>query len=95
MSTINNSSQLHQTWRQNSVYLNSYDVLPNYFLSSKSITHLLVIILSLVVDNVEEAKLIDTLGCGHNTEPIAELLLLQELLCPTNDCQQEYSKQRP
>jgi hypothetical protein len=45
---------------------------------------LLVILLSLVVDDVEEAELVDTLGGGDDTEPVTELLLLQELLGPTN-----------
>lgn len=42
--------------------------------------HLLVILVGLVVDNVEEAELVDTLGGGNNTEPVTELLLLEELL---------------
>ena len=41
---------------------------------------LLVIILSLIVDDVEEAELIDTLGGRDDAEPITELLLLEELL---------------
>lgn len=44
--------------------------------------HLLVIILSLVVDNVEEAELVDTLGGRNDTEPVTELLLLEKFLCP-------------
>ena len=43
---------------------------------------LLVIILGLVVDDVEEAELVDTLGGRDDTEPVTELLLLEELLCP-------------
>lgn len=43
-------------------------------------TRLLVIVLSLVVDDVEEAELVDTLGGGNDTEPVTELLLLEELL---------------
>jgi hypothetical protein len=42
---------------------------------------LLVILISLVVDNVEEAELVNTLGGGNDTEPVTELLLLEELLC--------------
>ena len=42
--------------------------------------HLLVVLVGLVVDNVEEAELVDTLGGGNNTEPVTELLLLEELL---------------
>jgi hypothetical protein len=46
--------------------------------------HLLVIILSLVVDDVEESELVDTLGSRDNPEPISQLLLLEELLCAAN-----------
>jgi hypothetical protein len=42
---------------------------------------LLVILISLVVDDVEEAELVNTLGGGNDTEPVTELLLLEELLC--------------
>lgn len=42
--------------------------------------YLLVILLSVVVDDVEEAELVDTLGGGDDTEPVTELLLLEELL---------------
>jgi len=45
---------------------------------------LLVVILSLVIDNVEEAELVDTLGGRDDAEPVTELLLLQELLCPVH-----------
>jgi hypothetical protein len=41
---------------------------------------LLVILVSLVVDDVEEAELVDTLGGGDDAEPVTELLLLEELL---------------
>jgi hypothetical protein len=44
--------------------------------------HLLIIILSSIIDNVEESELVDTLGGRNDTEPISELLLLEELLCP-------------
>jgi len=44
--------------------------------------HLLIILLIGVVDNVEEAELVDTLGRRYDTEPISQLLLLEELLCP-------------
>ena len=42
--------------------------------------HLLVILSILVVDNVEELELVDTLGGGDDAQPVAELHLLQELL---------------
>jgi hypothetical protein len=48
--------------------------------SNRVATRLLVIILSLVVDDVEEAELVDTLGGGNDAEPVTELLLLEELL---------------
>jgi hypothetical protein len=43
-------------------------------------TRLLVILISLVVDDVEEAELVYTLGGGDDAEPVTELLLLEELL---------------
>lgn len=43
---------------------------------------LLVVILICVIDHIEEPQLVDTLGCGDHTEPISQLLLLEELLCP-------------
>jgi hypothetical protein len=44
--------------------------------------HLLLILLSLVVDDVVEAELVDTLGGGDDAEPVTELLLLEVLLSP-------------
>jgi hypothetical protein len=41
---------------------------------------LFLILLSLVVDDVVEAELVDTLGGGDDTEPVTELLLLEVLL---------------
>ena len=41
---------------------------------------LFIVILSIVVDHVEESELIDTLGSRDNSEPISQLLLLEELL---------------
>ena len=46
----------------------------------REVQYLLLIILSLVVDDVEEAELVNTLGGGDDTEPVTELLLLEELL---------------
>jgi hypothetical protein len=43
---------------------------------------LLVIILALLVDDIEEAQLIDALAGRDDTQPIAQLLLLEELLGP-------------
>ena len=45
-----------------------------------SMLHLLVILISLIVDNVEEAELIYALGGRDDAEPVTELLLLEELL---------------
>jgi hypothetical protein len=45
-------------------------------------TRLLVILISFIVDNIEESELVDTLRSRNNSEPISQLLLLEELLCP-------------
>ena len=42
--------------------------------------HLLLILLLVLANDVVEAELVDTLGGGDDTEPVTELLLLQELL---------------
>jgi hypothetical protein len=49
-------------------------------LENTSATRLLVILLISVVDDVEEAELVNTLGGRNDAEPITELLLLEELL---------------
>lgn len=41
---------------------------------------LLVVLISVVVNDVEELELIDSLGGGDNTEPVTELHFLEELL---------------
>lgn len=46
--------------------------------------NLLVVLLSLVVDDVKELELVDTSGGRDNTEPVTELLLLEELLGPAS-----------
>lgn len=43
-------------------------------------TRLFLILFSLVVDDVVEAELVDTLGGGDDAEPVTELLLLEVLL---------------
>lgn len=64
--------------------------LPSYIhailpVSSRNIPkRLLVVLISLVVNDVEELELVDTLGGGDDTEPVTELLLLEELLGPAN-----------
>lgn len=45
---------------------------------------LLVVLVSLVVNDVEELELVDTSGGGDDTEPVTELLLLEELLGPAH-----------
>jgi len=50
--------------------------------NSSNSNPLLVILLTLLVDDVEESELVNTLGGGNDTEPVTELLLLEELLCP-------------
>lgn len=44
---------------------------------------LLVVLVSLVVDDVEEAELVDALRRRDDAEPVAKLLLLQVLLRAT------------
>jgi hypothetical protein len=48
--------------------------------------HLILILIGLVVDDVEEAELVHALGGGDDAEPVTELLLLEELLSPVDDC---------
>lgn len=45
---------------------------------------LLVVVLSLVVDDVEELELVDATRGRDDAEPVTELLLLEELLGPAN-----------
>jgi hypothetical protein len=46
---------------------------------------LLVVLVSLVVDDVEELELVDATRGGDDAEPVTELLLLEELLGPVKD----------
>ena len=50
-------------------------------MTSISVNPLLIIFLIGIVNNVEEAELVDTLRRRDDTEPISQLLLLEELLC--------------
>lgn len=43
---------------------------------------LFIILVTLLVDDVEESQLVDTVAGRHDTKPITELLLLEELLGP-------------
>ena len=43
---------------------------------------LLVIVVSVLVNDVEELELVNSFASGDNTEPVAELELLEELLGP-------------
>jgi hypothetical protein len=45
---------------------------------------LLIILLISVVDNVEEAELVDTLAGRNHAKPVTKLLLLEVLLCPVH-----------
>ena len=56
------------------------------FASSGEGSNLLLILLTLVVDDVVEAELVDTLGGRDDAQPVTELLLLEELLGPVS-CQ--------
>jgi hypothetical protein len=49
---------------------------------------LLVIVIGLVVDDVEELELVDTLASGDHAEPVTELHLLEELLGPAQSDEQ-------
>jgi hypothetical protein len=62
------------------VILRYPSIVTSYAEPSAKTSRLLLVILSLVVDDVEEAELVDTLGGGDDAEPITELLLLEELL---------------
>jgi len=58
---------------------------PNYAVTSIILArvemgYLLLIFIIVLVNDIEELKLIDTLGGRDNTEPVPELVLLQELL---------------
>jgi hypothetical protein len=55
-------------------------IVTSYAEPSAKTSRLLLVVLSLVVDDVEEAELVDTLGSGDDAEPVTELLLLEELL---------------
>ena len=55
---------------------------------SHSRNYLILIIVCIVVGNIEEAELIDTLAGADYTEPVAELLLLEVLLCPVENAYQ-------
>jgi hypothetical protein len=55
-------------------------IFPKWLLLSQLGNHLLVILISLVVDDVEELELVNTAGGGDDAEPVTELLLLEELL---------------
>lgn len=62
----------------------------------RSVQHLLVVLVGLVVDNVEELELIDALGGRDDTEPVTELHLLEELLGPAriSECGQSSMAQQ-
>jgi hypothetical protein len=48
---------------------------------SKLWSSLFVILIIVIVGNVEVTELVGVLVRGNNTEPVAELVLLEELLC--------------
>jgi hypothetical protein len=54
-----------------------------HYQSINKIDNLLIILLSIVVNNVEESELVDTFGGRDDTKPVTELLLFEELLGPT------------
>jgi hypothetical protein len=63
--------------------------------SLSGIVDLLIILIRLVVDNVEEAELVDALGGGNDAEPVTELLLLEELLGAVNVLAAFFMSQKP
>jgi hypothetical protein len=59
---------------------------------SRVVKNLLLILLSLVVDDVVEAELVDALGGRDDTEPVTELLLLEVLLGPVKEKRHQVSE---
>lgn len=47
----------------------------------------LLVVVGLVVDHVEELELVDAARRGHDAQPVAELLLLEELFGPARRSQ--------
>jgi hypothetical protein len=47
-----------------------------------STLRLFIVIIPVLIDHVEESQLVDTLACRDNPQPVAQLLLLEELLRP-------------
>jgi len=50
-------------------------------------TRLLVVLIGLIIDDVEEAELVDALGGRYDAQPVTQLLLLEELLGAIAHCQ--------
>ena len=46
------------------------------------ILHLFIVLITLLIDNIEESELVGSLASSDDTEPVTELLLLEELLGP-------------
>lgn len=66
---------------------------PSTFPGPDSRSNLLLLLLGLVVDDVVEAELVHTAGGGDDTQPVTELLLLEELLGPIrNEERKELAK---
>lgn len=55
---------------------------PIVLCNRRGLVRLVIVLIGLVVNDVEELELVDTLGGGDDTEPVTELLLLEELLGP-------------
>lgn len=56
---------------------------------------LLVVLISVVVNDVEELELVHSLGGGDDAEPVTELHLLQELLGAARASCDQYCLLRP
>lgn len=65
----------------------------SFFVTGKEAI-LLVILISLVVDDVEELELVNTARGGDDTEPVTKLLLLEELLGPMSYIFSKHTKSR-
>jgi hypothetical protein len=51
---------------------------------------LFVIILSLIIDDIEESELVDALRSGDDSEPVSQLLLIEDLIGTEHDSHQHF-----
>jgi len=55
-------------------------VTPSMLIDDMLTSNLLIILVRIVVDDVKESELVHALGGGDHTQPISQLLLLEEFL---------------